>query len=154
MIEGASLLPLLTSLVVALGGLYLGWLVYRRLPKNGSDPLANALGGVHTVLKNKYYFDEIYHTLFIIPTLWLAETFTSAWVDRGLIDVGRVTLGLGSVIRNFFDLPVINGAGDSLGKGMKLFGFSLKPVQSGRIQQYMLTALVVAVVVFVVIFVR
>ncbi len=126
--EGQSLLPLLTSLVVALGGLYLGWLVYRRLPKNGTDPLENALGGFHTLLKHKYYFDEIYHTLFVVPALWLAETFTSPG-STGLIDgilngVAHLTLWLGGAFRNAFDLPVINGTGDTVGKGVKLFGVS------------------------------
>jgi NADH-quinone oxidoreductase subunit L len=156
--EGYSLLPLLTSLVVALGGLYIGWLVYRRLPKNGTDPLENALGWFHKLLKNKYYFDEIYHTLFVIPALWLAETFTSAWLDRGLIDgilndVARMTLWVGAAFRNFFDLPVVNGTGDAVGKGVKLFGVSLKPIQSGRIQQYMITALLVVLAAFFFIFI-
>ena len=154
--EGYSLAPLFTSLVVALGGLYIGWLVYRRLPKNGTDPLQNTLGGVYTLLKNKYYFDEIYHTLFVVPALWLAETFTAIWVDRWLIDgilhgIARLTLWVGGAFRNLFDLPIINGTGDSIGKGIRLFGFSLKPVQSGRIQQYMLTALVVALCAFILI---
>ena len=52
--------PLLTSLVVALGGLTLGWLVYRDVKAGATDPLAKPLGPLHPVLKNKYYFDELY----------------------------------------------------------------------------------------------
>jgi len=157
--EGHSLVPLLTSLVVALGGLYIGWLVYRRLPKNGTDPLQNALGIVYTVLKNKYYFDELYHVLFVVPSLWLAETFIAVWVDRGIIDgvlhgIAKVTLWVGSSFRKFFDVPVVNGTGDAIGKGVRLFGFSLKPIQTGRVQQYMITVFVVALIAFVFLFLR
>ncbi len=60
----------------------LGWLVYRKFgvgaglapahegDREGSplqipDPLAKPLGPLYPVLRNKYYFDEIYDTVFI-----------------------------------------------------------------------------------------
>ncbi len=155
--ESANIFPLLVSLVVALGGLYLGWLVYRRLPKDGTDPLQRGLGPVYKVLKNKYYFDELYHTLFVVPATWLAETFTVAWIDQGILDgalnaIAKFFLWIGSVVRNWFDIPVINGAGDSLGKGVKIFGVSLKPIQTGKIQNYMVMTVVIALVVFAAVF--
>src|SRR5690606_39522035 len=45
---------LLTSLLVALGGLYAGWRVYRNVQSPAQDRLQIP------VLKNKYYLDEIY----------------------------------------------------------------------------------------------
>ena len=46
-----SLVPLFTSLIVALGGLFLGYLVYKRVTKaNMTDPLKASLGGIHTIL--------------------------------------------------------------------------------------------------------
>ena len=157
-VENPSVIPLLISLLVALGGLYLGWLVYRRLPKDGTDPIQKPLGAVYSLLKNKYYFDEIYHTIFVLPATWLAETFTVAWVDQRILDgalngIARIFLWMGSVARNLFDLPVINGAGDSLAKGVNIFGFSLKPVQTGKVQNYMVMTVVIALVVFAAVFV-
>ncbi len=55
-----SWVPLLTSLVVALGGLLAGWLTYRNFKVGQEDPLKKWLGPVYKVLQNKYYFDEIY----------------------------------------------------------------------------------------------
>src|ERR1700752_1203162 len=49
-----NLIPLLTSLIVALGGLYVGWLTYRGVNSPAEDRLQIPL------LKNKYYFDELY----------------------------------------------------------------------------------------------
>ena len=152
---GHSVVPIITSMVLALGGLLLGWLVYRKLPEKGADPLALALGRVHKVLQKKYYFDEIYDFLFVRPSAWFSETFTYQWLDLKLIDgflhaIGQVSLGLGRILRNFFDLPVINGAGDALGEGTRGISAILRRIQSGRVQQYMLISLTAVFIVAIV----
>ena len=140
-------IPLLTSLVVALGGLTLGWLVYRNVNSPAEDRLQIPL------LKNKYYFDEAYNFLFVKPAIWFAETFVYQWMDKGLIDgilhiFGPLTQGLGSIIRNYFDLPVINRFfGDGSADATYWFGNKLRAVQTGRIQQYLMFALVTFIVV-------
>ena len=149
-IEGDSLVPLATSLVVSLGGLFLGWWVYRAIKAGQADPMEHPLGGYYRVLKAKYYFDEIYHAVLVRPSQWLAEVFTVQWVDRDLLDwilegIARGALWLGSVFRRYFDIPVINGGGDATARAVKLFGFSLKPSQTGRVQQYMVTAILIVV---------
>ncbi len=141
--------PLLVSVAVALGGLALGWLAYRRIPAGGEDPLKRPLGPVHTVLKNKYYFDEFYAAVFVRPAYWLAETFTYRWVDRGIIDgilhwVGRTALRMGSFLRNYVDLPIVNGAGDAVGEGVKRTGRILRVIQTGRVQEYLIIGVVFA----------
>ncbi len=132
-----------TSLVVALGGLFFGWLVYRNVQSAAEDKLQIPL------LKNKYYFDEMYDFLFVKPSFWFAETFVYQWMDKGLIDgilhlFGKVTMAIGSVIRNYFDLPVINRTiGDGTARVTQWAGRNLRPIQSGRIQQYMLVSLII-----------
>jgi NADH-quinone oxidoreductase subunit L len=146
-----SAIPLLTSLVVALGGLYLGWLVYRRTLAGAQDPIEEALPGLHRILKNKYYFDELYDRLFVKPAYWISETFTSAWMDRGVIDgalhwLAMVSGVIGNALRNYIDKPVINGLiGDGTAKVVRRFGFTLRVIQTGRVQQYMIGALVTLV---------
>ncbi len=141
--------PLIVSIVVALGGLTLGWLVYRNQKAGAEDPLKTALGPVHKVLKNKYYFDEVYDTIFVRPAYWLADNFTSQILDRGIIDgilhfIARIASSVGGILRNYFDKPVVNGFGDFVGEGIKKFGRSIKVIQTGRVQQYLLMALVLA----------
>ena len=142
-----SIVPLLTSLVVALGGLGLGWLAYRNVKSPADDKLQ--IG----VLKNKWYFDEAYDFLFIKPAYWFAETFVSKWMDKGLIDgilhtFGKVTSFLGSSIRNYFDVPVVNRFfGDGSADVVYWMGKNLRPIQTGRIQQYLMLALVVFIVI-------
>jgi NADH-quinone oxidoreductase subunit L len=142
-----SVVPLLTSLVVSLGGLTLGYLLYRRITAGERDPLEKSLGSVYTVLKNKYYFDELYDRAFVRPSYWVAETFTYMIVDRRIIDgflhlVAHVSGVLGNFFRNYIDKPIINGFGDLVGEGTKRLGRTFRFVQSGKIQQYMIVALV------------
>jgi NADH-quinone oxidoreductase subunit L len=139
-------LPLLVSFGVALGGLFLGWLVYRRVKAGQPDPLERPLGPIYKLLKNKYYFDELYDLLFIRPAYWLAETFVYRWIDRGVIDgilhgIARLAMRIGSFLRNYIDIPVINRSADRLSDGVKRTGLILRVVQSGRVQQYLIIGL-------------
>jgi len=144
-----NLAPLLLSILVSLGGLTLGWLVYRKQSSAAEDPLQSALGPVYTVLKNKYYFDELYDLLLVRPAYWLASTFTNQLLDRGIIDgvlhlIARVASNVGHVFRNYIDKPVVNGFGDFVGTGIKKVGQGLRIIQTGKVQQYLLMALVLA----------
>jgi NADH-quinone oxidoreductase subunit L len=142
-----SFIPLLVSVVVALGGLYLGWRVYRDHPAEAPDPLRDPLGRIYTWLENKYYFDELYDFLFVRPAYWVSDTLTYRWVDRGAIDgflhtVARVAFSLGSIFRNWIDAPIVNGFGDLVGESVKRFGNSFRVVQTGRVQGYLILALI------------
>jgi len=153
---GHSYIPLLTSLVVSLGGLTLGWLAYRGV-KALVDPLEKPLGGLYTVLKNKYYVDEFYQTVFIRPALWVADVFTYKILDKTIIDgflhgIARFGLWLGNLLRNSFDVPVVNGAGDNAARGTRGLGLLLHEKQSGRIQQYMAIAVSLLVLAILVIY--
>jgi NADH-quinone oxidoreductase subunit L len=139
--------PLLTSVLVALVGLTSGWLVYRKIQPGAVDPLQKVLGPVYTLLQNKYYFDELYDFLFVRPSIWISETFTYLWMDRKLIDgilhsIAYVMPLIGTFFRNYIDLPIVNGSADLVGEGTKKLGRVLRVVQTGRIQQYMIGALV------------
>jgi NADH-quinone oxidoreductase subunit L len=136
-----DLLPLLVSLGVALGGLTLGWLVYRQAAQ--ADPLRKPLGAFYGLLENKYYFDEIYDRVFVQPAKRFAEGFSYIFVDRQVIDgalhrVAQAAFSLGSIFRNYFDAPVVNGFGDFTASVTQSFGRMLRKVQTGQVQQYLL----------------
>jgi NADH-quinone oxidoreductase subunit L len=136
-----SWIPLLTSLVVALGGLFAGWLVYRNVNSVAEDRLQIPL------LKNKWYFDEAYDFLFVKPAYWFSETFVYKWMDLGVIDgilhaIARLTAILGTTIRQYIDKLIINELiGDGVARVTQWFGGLIQPLQTGRIQQYMLASL-------------
>ncbi len=125
----------------------LGWLVYRNHPADEPDPLSERLGILYVWMQNKYYFDELYDFLFVRPAYWLSATLTYKWVDLGIVDgilhtVARIASWLGSALRNGIDGPIVNGFGDLVGESVKRFGRNFRVVQTGRVQQYMLLALV------------
>jgi NADH-quinone oxidoreductase subunit L len=141
-----SWVPLVTSLFVALGGLFCGWLVYRKVNSPQQDFLQIP------VLKNKWYFDEIYDNLFVKPATWIAEKFTSLYMDQTVIDgilhsMAQFSLFLGHAFRTYFDKPVINEfIGDGTGKAVKTSGSGLRKIQAGRIQYYMVASITVLVI--------
>jgi NADH-quinone oxidoreductase subunit L len=139
--------PLATSLVVALGGLLAGWLAYRRVQTPSEDRLQ--IG----VLKNKWYVDEFYSAVVIKPSIWFADRIIYQLMDKKLIDgflhlFGKVTAAVGSGLRNGFDRPVVNALiGDGTANVIQGTGRNLRWMQRGRIQQYMLTSLVIMILV-------
>ncbi len=139
--------PLIVSVGVALGGLLIGWLVYRRVPAGGEDPVKKLLGPIYSVLRNKYYFDELYSAVIIRPAYWFAETFVYRWIDRGVIDgflhwVARTSLRIGDFFRNSIDLPIVNGGADFIGEGVKKSGKTFRVIQTGRVQEYLIIGMV------------
>ncbi len=143
-----SIIPLATSVGVALGGLLLGYLAYRNAQ---TDPLKKLLGPVHKILENKYYVDELYDRAFIQPAKKISHDFAYLFVDRNLIDgtlhaLAEITFWLGGIFRNKFDVPVINGFGDWVADAAQWAGNTIRKIQTGSIQQYMLVSMVLAFV--------
>ena len=74
----------LTATVVMLIGFGIAWLGYIRdtgMPARA----AKQLGPVYSFLFNKWYFDELYHFLFVRPAFWLGRKFWKVG-DQGIID--------------------------------------------------------------------
>jgi NADH-quinone oxidoreductase subunit L len=141
-----SNIPLITSLVVSLGGLFLGGLFYRNIKATDKDPMEWSLSGFYKVLENKYYIDEIYQVIFIKPAKWIAEKVVYQFLDQKIFDgvlhgIARISMWLGDKFRFWFDMPVINKGGDKLALGARKLGSDLKITQSGRIQDYMILTL-------------
>jgi NADH:ubiquinone oxidoreductase subunit 5 (subunit L)/multisubunit Na+/H+ antiporter MnhA subunit len=103
------------------------------------------------VLKNKWYFDEIYTFLFVRPAAWFAEKVSYLFLDRKVIDgflhaLARFSLFLGSFFRNAIDRPIINSLiGDGTGSLVRASGGGLRKVQAGRVQYYMAASVAVLV---------
>ncbi len=141
-----SFTPLLVSVAVALGGLFIGWLIYVRKPLEAgqADPLQKVLGPLYTLFENKYYMDELYDLIFVRPAQWFAQKVAYELIDRGIIDgflhfVARSTEWW--AFRNKdFDTYVVNQGGDQVAGGIGNLGKAFRYIQSGRVQQYLIVA--------------
>jgi NADH-quinone oxidoreductase subunit L len=153
-IEAAELafnpVPLVTSVVVALGGLLIGYLVYRHYAARGEskamDPMERALGAGYRVLANKYYFDELYYKVFVKGSQRLANwlfKFDDLWVVDPIVDgVGKLGRRL-SEIGHWFDVNIVDRAVNGVGAVAVGLGSALRTLQTGKAQNYLFTVLVV-----------
>ena len=105
------------SVVVAL----FAWLVLARKLYLGGfsaqiERTVSKLPRLHRVVYNKYYVDEIYNALFVLPLKWTARLLSDA-VDKFLID-----------------FVLVNGSAKLVDVG----GIILRSLQTGNVQRYLL----------------
>jgi NADH-quinone oxidoreductase subunit L len=150
-----NFVPLLTSLVVALGGLGLGYRVYndKLASPETPDPMSTRLGVLFTHMNRKWYFDELYDVVFVQPTKRFAA-WVYTFIDRTVIDgilhtVARLAMRYAELNR-LFDRVVVNGAADKVAYGVKAFGESFRQIQTGQVQNYLFLALINALVLVIV----
>ena len=72
------------ALIVMVLGFVIAWYGYIRNTRFPAK-VAEQLGPVYRFVFNKWYFDELYHFLFVRPSFWLGDKFWK-WIDKGTID--------------------------------------------------------------------
>jgi NADH-quinone oxidoreductase subunit L len=146
-----SFIPMLASIVVALGGLGLGYVVYGRgLAPNQIDPVRQVLGPLWLVLYNKYWIDELYAKTVVPLTLWLSKLlylFDDAWVIDPIVNaVGMIGIWIARFTAAF-DRFVVDGIVNAVGWFSGRAGAILRNTQDGHVQVYLLV-LVLSVTVW------
>jgi NADH-quinone oxidoreductase subunit L len=141
------------STAVALLGWFLGWLIYGRKPLTEKvDPLEKPLGPVYALLKNKYYFDELYNTIIIRPVVWFAgvcATFDRVVIDAIVNAVGAFGRWLASWLKKAIDNPIVDGAVNGVGWITEQAGEFMRATQTGNVQNYLLVAAATVVLLLV-----
>lgn len=85
--EGINWSVALPGTLVAVLGLSSSWFIYGRSGGKRSDDLARRLGPLYPLIKNKFYFDEIY--LFVTHKIIFRFVASPiAWFDRNIVDGG------------------------------------------------------------------
>ena len=93
--EGLERGLMAVSIVAAIGGIGIAAFFFL-IKKRAADEMAERFAGVHRVLANKYYVDEIYDTALIQPIRIVSEEGLWKGVDAGVID--RVVNGVGEIV--------------------------------------------------------
>ncbi|MGE5553918.1 MAG: NADH-quinone oxidoreductase subunit L [Betaproteobacteria bacterium] len=101
------------TVLLALAGIGSAWLLYgRRRPAR--DPLADALGPVHRLLRSGYYLDEFYTRL-------------GDYLVRGL-----------AAALHWFDRTVVDGMVNGVAAAIVISGRTVRRIQGGWVQRYLL----------------
>ena len=148
-VHHAHTTAMIISLLVAGTGIVLDFVTYY-WKKINADAIAASMAPLHKFLLNKWYFDELYDATAIAATMGIAKLF--AWFDGTIIDgivngAGSVTK-LGSVVSGKFDAIVVDGFVNLTATVAGTFGLVLRKVQTGRVQSYIVFAILGVVILF------
>jgi NADH-quinone oxidoreductase subunit L len=141
---------MLSSSVVVLFGIGLGWWIYGSKSPAAEEPdaLEKAMPPVWAVLRDKFYIDELYGATVIAFYGWWAKV--ADWIDRDIwgdmVSSVAFLFTRWARLNRFLDANVVDGAFDKGCEEIATGGGLLARVQSGRGQMY-LRVLALAVVV-------
>jgi NADH-quinone oxidoreductase subunit L len=157
---GLNLTVASSSILVAVFGIGLGYLVYRpraaRAPEGVDDPLRTppVVGWVFTkVLNPKYWVDEIYAFLFVHPFKRLANFLAYTidwrfWHDWFHDTVIADTFKAGAkFLANPIDLGIIDGVVNGLARLVERISAQLRQIQTGYVRNYALSVLLGVVII-------
>ena len=134
---------MILSLLIAGAGILLAYLIYQ-FKIFDADKLEKQFNKLHKLSFNKWYFDEIYQATVINGTVGLGMLM--AWFDNKVIDgmvnlTAKITRGFGYFI-GYFDNGVIDGIVNLVANTTGFFGASLRKIQTGRVQTYIVWAVI------------
>jgi NADH-quinone oxidoreductase subunit L len=144
--EGANYWLMLLSTIVAVSGITLAYFMYYKRSIS-AEKIAERFKPIYTLLYNKYYFDELYQAVLINPIMKIADflwDFDAKIID-GLVNGAAWLTVLWSEIKQWFDVWIVDGAVNGSGWVVRKLGNSLRYIQSGGLQFYALSILVIVV---------
>jgi len=112
------------AMAAAFVGLAVAWRMYSKKVERGTST------GLHKILYNKYYVDELYLGAVVRPLMWLSTNVFWKVVDAGVID------------------GTVNG----VAQGAAAVGDTVRHTQSGNTRSYAVWVIVGAIVIFAIIF--
>lgn len=127
--SGLEISLMLLAIVVALAGIGIAYLFYRK-KTNLPEEVASGAGPVYDLVYNKYYVDEIYNAAVVTP----------------------VREGSRFFLWRIFDVGIIDGAVNGVAKVMAQIGQGTRRVQTGLVSNYVLifgAAVIIVILAFV-----
>jgi NADH-quinone oxidoreductase subunit L len=129
----------LYALVIASLGTFLAYVFYGARWVNPAD-VKRQFTGLHTFLTEKWWFDELYDTLFVKP-VHVVGRFVAGF-DRLVLDgilhgLSRLAVAVAHWDR-LFDEQIVDGLVNWTAKTTYAGGMGLKGLQTGQIRQYVM----------------
>jgi len=134
------------SLGIVFAGMIISWILsvqlYTRRNKKlvGLTQRNKALGAGYAFLVNKYYLDVLYEKI-IVRSIAYPISAGAYWINQNVLD--RIVNGAGLVSKTIagwvyrnVDQKVVDGAVNQSGNAAQGVGSLLRPIQSGKVNQY------------------
>jgi NADH-quinone oxidoreductase subunit L len=140
--EGATPGLMALSSIIVLLGIGLGYWVYGRKPLGGPDEVdafERARPDIFSVLKNKYYFDEVYEWLVVRFNAWWAR-FCAAldvFIWNGMVQLLSFAVQGLSAVSRLIDEGLVNEGFDQGCRRVTAGGKLMSRLQDGRLQNYL-----------------
>jgi NADH-quinone oxidoreductase subunit L len=128
------------SVLVALAGIWGAYMLYLKRPEM-PERIAQRFSGVHRLLVNKYYVDQLYDAMFVLRAKDLGTTLGA--FDRGVINglgidgAGWLTRAV-SVVSMWWDKWIVDGLVNLAARIVWILSYPVRMLQSGRVSNYAL----------------
>ncbi len=137
---------MVVSVVVGISGIFLAALMYYAPMRSGApsflnpELIAEKFSGLHKLLYNKYYVDEIYEAIIINPIKRICAwcwSFDLGFID-GIVNGAAWCTRLASWLSHKFDIYIIDGLVNSLATLVSVKSGIWRRLQTGYLQNYAL----------------
>jgi NADH-quinone oxidoreductase subunit L len=138
------------SVGLALISIFIAYKLYYGRTNPLPGKLLERFKGVHKVVYNKYYVDEMYHKTAVRGFMGFSRI--SAWIDTHIVD--GIVNGVGAVTRGFayldgaIDAYIVDGMVNLVGGIVRKAGAQVRRLQTGRLPSY-LAGLVIGAILLV-----
>lgn len=131
---------------------FLAFMIYYR-EKISADDLERRFKGIHTFSLNKWYIDELYNSTAIKGTMVLSRMLF--WFDKyiidGIVNGSAYVTRFVSYLSKLFDTFVVDGLVNFSAFITGFFGASLRRVQTGKVQTYIVYVVFSIIIILVLI---
>ena len=157
--HGVVVAVMVASIIIAIGGLLIGYAMYVRAPYGFGviDPLSK-LGPFYRAAVNKFYIDDFYLKVIVRPVQYGLSKFVYNVLDQEVIDgavnlVAAGTVQLGKAVRET-DERGVDGVVNGFAWITDKTSYLLRKLQSGNVQGYAAGLFVGVVILAAVLFLR
>jgi NADH-quinone oxidoreductase subunit L len=134
------------SMIIVFAGMLLSWLLCIQLYEKKNKALLGLtkrnkiLGAGYSLLVNKYYLDVLYEKI-IVRSIAHPIAKGAYWFNQNILDgivngAGLVSKTVAGWVYRNVDQGIVDGAVNGAGSAAQGAGSALRPVQSGKVNQY------------------
>jgi NADH-quinone oxidoreductase subunit L len=148
-VSSVHTLAMILSITVATLGILFALAVYQ-WNKISADRMATSMGFLYRGSLNKWYFDEMYGSVFVNGTLGITKILR--WFDETIVDgavngTATITSRL-AVISRWFDTHIVDGLVNLTARVAGMAGSLLGKIQTGKVQTYFIYIVFSFIVLF------